>query len=435
MPDQKYLFSGWPEKPAPGNSDRGMRSWRAAQERLSLVAERIRLDAGTLDILRAPARSLTAAVPVRLDNGDIRVFAGYRVQHCLARGPGHGGIRYHPEVTLDGIRALAMGMTWKCAVVGIPFGGAAGGIACDPVQMSPREIERMTRRYVVEILPVIGPRMDILSPDVNTNPRVMAWILDTCGKVPGGFAPGVVTGKPAGLGGTIGRGEATARGCMHVLFVALKRLGIPARGLRVAVQGFGTVGGNLAKLLDDEGCRIVAASDIGGAVANPEGLDGGKLFRHVERAKTVEGYRGGEAIPPKDLFKVDCDVFVPAALGDAIGKEEASTLKARIVLEAANHPVLPEGDAVLDAKETLVIPDILAGAGGVVAAYFEWVQGLQGLFWNDREAGLKLRDVIEKAFAAVDEMSRKEKVSLRMAAHMIAVKRVEEALAARGLWP
>jgi len=399
------------------------------------VAKAINLDPGIYEILRKPKRSLIVSIPIKMDDGSIKVFTGYRVQHNLTRGPAKGGIRYHPDVTLDEVKALAMLMTFKCAVVGIPFGGAKGGIVCDPKKMSEGELERLTRRYTSEIVSIIGPEKDIPAPDVNTNPKVMAWIMDTYSMDVGYSVPGVVTGKPVSIGGSLGRSAATARGVMYTIFNAAKALGFDPLSQRFVIQGFGNVGGNLARLLFQEGCRIIAVSDIEGGIYNPKGLDPIKVSKTLKEFGSVIHFKDADKITNDELLTLDCDILVPAALEDQITEDNADKVKARLIAEAANGPTTPIADKILEDKGIFVIPDILANAGGVTVSYFEWVQGLQFYFWSEREVNLKLRDIMEKAFENVYRISREKKVSMRKAALMLAIERVAEATRIRGLYP
>ena len=399
------------------------------------VAKAIDLDSGIYEILRRPKRSLIVSCPIKMDNGSIKVFTGYRVQHNLTRGPAKGGIRYHPDVTLDEVKALAMLMSFKCAVVGIPFGGAKGGIVCDPSKMSEGELERLTRRYTSEIVSIIGPEKDIPAPDVNTNPKVMAWIMDTYSMDVGYSVPGVVTGKPISIGGSLGRSAATARGVMYTIFNAAKALGFDPLSQRFVIQGFGNVGGNLARLLFQEGCRIIAVSDIEGGIYNPKGLDPIKVSKTLKESGSVIHFKDADKITNDELLTLNCDILVPAALEDQITEDNADKIKARLIAEAANGPTTPIADKILEDKGIFVIPDILANAGGVTVSYFEWVQGLQFYFWSEREVNLKLRDIMEKAFENVYRISREKKVSMRKAALMLAIERVAEATRVRGLYP
>jgi glutamate dehydrogenase (NAD(P)+) len=409
--------------------------WQNALQQLRQVCGILKLDDGTFKVLSTPRKALIVSIPVKLDNGGLEVFEGYRVQHSTTRGPAKGGIRYHPDVTLDEIKALAMWMTWKCATVGLPFGGAKGGIACDPKKMSESELERMTRRYISEILPLIGPEKDIPAPDVNTNAQTMAWIMDTYSMNRGFPVPGVVTGKPIAIGGSAGREAATARGLMYTILFALKRLNKSPSGWKVAVQGFGNVGYWAAKLLHESDFTIVAVSSSKGGVYNEKGLDPEKVKAHYDKTGSVTGFSGAEEITNEELVELKCDILAPAALENVITKENAGKIKAFLVAEGANGPTTAEADSVLNDRGILVIPDILCNAGGVTVSYFEWVQALQEYYWTEREVNLKLRDIMERAFEAVYAQRIKRKVNMRQGAYCVAVSRVLEAHRLRGLYP
>ena len=409
--------------------------WRMAVEQLDEVAKEINLDEDIHQILRHTKRCLTVSIPVQMDNGKVEVFTGFRAHHNVTRGPAKGGIRYHPSVTLDEMKALAMWMTWKCAVVNIPYGGAKGGIICDPRKLSLREIERMTRRYVSEIISFIGPEKDIPAPDVNTNPQIMAWIMDTYSMDVGHSVPGVVTGKPISIGGSLGRNTATARGIMFSLTNAAKKLNIDLSIQRVAIQGYGNVGGNLARFLSELGCRIIAISDIEGGIYNPKGLDPNKVSLALKESGSVVGFNDADKITNQELLAIDCDILVPAALENEIHEDNADKVRAKLIAEAANGPITPQADRILEEKGIVIIPDILANAGGVTVSYFEWVQGLQAYFWTEREVNLRLRDIMQKAFDRVYDVSTKRKVTIRKAAYILAVESVAEATRARGIYP
>ncbi len=417
------------------SQDERFNPWHLAQAQLAQVAEKLGLDDGIHRVLAKPKRALIVSVPVKMDDGSLRVFEGYRVQHDLSRGPGKGGIRYHPDVTLDEVKALAMWMTWKTAVVGIPYGGAKGGIVCNPKEMLLGELERLTRRYTSEIIPIIGPQSDIPAPDVNTNPQTMAWIMDTYSMNVGHTVLGVVTGKPISTGGSLGRNEATARGCMFVIMSAAKAMDVSLAGLRVAVQGYGNAGSIAARLLHEQGCKIVGVSDSQGGVMNPHGLDPAAVSQHKQDNGTVATYADGDRITNDELITMDCDVLVPAALENQITEANAADIQAKIVAEAANGPTTLEADAILADKGVLVLPDILTNAGGVTVSYFEWVQGTQAYFWSEREVNLKLRDMMQRAFKQVHATAEEHNVSHRMAAQMLAVSRVAEAKTTRGIYP
>ncbi|HLJ82566.1 MAG TPA: Glu/Leu/Phe/Val dehydrogenase [Candidatus Eremiobacteraceae bacterium] len=409
--------------------------WEMAQAQLDDVAVLLGLDAGIHAFLRSPKRVLTVSVPCEMDDRSYRVFEGYRVQHNMSRGPAKGGIRFHPDVTLDEVKALAMWMSWKCALVDIPFGGAKGGIICDPKNMSMRELEHMTRRYTSEISIIIGPERDIPAPDVYTTPQIMAWIMDTFSMMRGYSIPGVVTGKPIAIGGSLGRDKATARGCMFVIDEALRELGISADGARVAIQGFGNAGLHAAELMNAAGYRIVAVSDSQGGIANAAGLDVKKLIAHKSETGSVVGFGGGDAMSNKDVLECECDVLIPAALEKVITGENAGRIKAKVVAEAANGPTLPEADSVLFDRGIMVLPDILANAGGVTVSYFEWVQDLQENFWDEEEVNARLKRTMVRAFKATYEKAKQHKINMRRGAYVLAVGRVAEATMLRGVYP
>jgi glutamate dehydrogenase (NAD(P)+) len=410
-------------------------AWETALAQLDEVAELMGLAPGVHETLRTPKRALIVSVPFRMDDGSTRVYQGYRVQHNITRGPAKGGIRYHPDVGLDEVKALAMWMTWKCAIAGIPFGGAKGGVAVDVKQHSRSELERMTRRYASEILPLIGPERDIPAPDMNTNEEVMAWIMDTYSTNKGYSVPGVVTGKPVSIGGSEGRGGATSRGVMFTMFSTLRQLGIAPEEVSVAIQGYGKVGGFAAQLLHDAGCRVVAVSDAEGGLYRERGLDPEALNRHKREAGTVVGYAGADAITNAQLLEVKCDVLVPAAVEGVITVKNADNVKARVVVEGANGPVTFEADKVLNDRGVFVVPDILANSGGVTVSYFEWVQDIQAYFWNLDQVNDRLRDIMERAFKEVYDLAQAKGLSMRQAAHWIGVSRVAEAHLTRGLFP
>jgi len=409
--------------------------YRIAQIQFDLAAEYLKLDPGVRQILRSPKRVLEVSIPTKMDNGQVKIFTGYRVQHNVARGPAKGGIRYHPNVTLDEVKALATWMTWKTATVNIPFGGAKGGVICDPKRMSKPELERMTRRYASEILPVIGPEQDIPAPDVYTDPQTMAWIMDTYSMMKGYSALGVVTGKPVSIGGSEGRKEATARGCLVVVEEACKLKKMPLRGASVAIQGFGNAGSLIARLFAEKKARIVAISDSRGGVTNPRGIDPLKAARYKERAGTVVGMPGTSRISNDELLTIKCDILIPAALENVITLNNVEQIKAKIVAEAANGPTTPHADEVLARKGILLLPDILTNAGGVTVSYFEWVQDLQSFFWSEGEVNSKLETVMRRAFLEVHEMARKHRTHMRTGAYVLSVGRVSDATLARGLFP
>jgi glutamate dehydrogenase (NAD(P)+) len=406
-----------------------------ARQQLDQVAERIHLESDVHERLRHCKRTLTVAVPTTLDDGTLRVFTGYRVHHNLARGPAKGGIRYHPGVSLDEVSALAMWMTWKCALMDIPFGGAKGGVVCNPKKMSLREIERMTRRLTSELMIILGPDKDIPAPDVNTNAQTMAWILDTYSVNVGHSVPSVVTGKPVSVGGSRGREEATGRGCVCTMREALAHLGMPMAGARVAVQGFGNVGRATVRLAHQAGARVVAVSDEWGGVYHPQGLDVVALIRHDQEAGRVGGFVHAEPLTNAELLELDCEVLIPAALGHQLTAANAGRVRARMVVEGANGPTTPAADRILEERGILLLPDILANAGGVTVSYFEWVQGLMEYFWTEEEVNERLERLMRQAFADVLRVSLREKVSMRLAAYMLAVSRVAEATRIRGKYP
>ncbi len=409
--------------------------YHMAVEQFEAAADKLNLSEDMREILRQPRLELAVNFPVRLDNGRIKTFTGYRVQHNVNRGPAKGGIRYSPDVTLDEVKALAMWMTWKCAVVGIPFGGAKGGVICDPKQMSPGELERLTRRYATEISIVIGPHSDIPAPDVNTNSQVMAWIMDTFSMHEGYSIPAVVTGKPLSIGGSEGRNDATATGVLFVTRQAAKRIGMPLKGARVSIQGYGNAGAIAARLFHNEGCKVVAVSDTSGGIYNESGLDPSSVLRYKQERGNVVSYPHAQRIGVQDVLEVPCDILVPAATEGVITVANAERVQARIVSEAANGPTTPEADRILFRKGTLVVPDILANAGGVTVSYFEWVQDLQSFFWGVEEITQKLEVIMNRAFAAVAEKADHGSCDMRLAANMLAISRVAEATQVRGIYP
>jgi len=406
-----------------------------ALERLDAVAERLGLDPQIHQHLRHPKRSLIVSVPILTDPGELEIFTGYRVQHSMTLGPSKGGIRYHPDVDLDEVTALAMLMTWKCALMSLPFGGAKGGVRCDPLKLSPRELERLTRRYASEIFLCIGPDRDIPAPDMGTNEQVMAWIMDTYSMQRGATVPGVVTSKPVLLGGSLGRVEATGRGVAFATAEAMAHLGLPLAGARVVVQGFGNVGSVAADLLSGMGCRVVAVSDVHGGIYNPDGLDIRELLALVRAGKAVREYPEGEAITNEELLELPCEILVPAALGGQFTAANAPAVQARLIVEGANGPTTGEADRVLQERGVFIVPDILANAGGVIVSYFEWVQDLQFFFWKEDEVNSRLRDILIGAFHRTLGVARQEGVDLRTAALMEAVSRVARATKLRGIYP
>lgn len=413
--------------------------WDTVLAQLDEVAERLNLNPGIHAILRQPERELIVSVPVMMDDGQIEVFTGYRVQHSSARGPCKGGLRYHPDVTLTEVRALAALMTWKCAVVGIPYGGAKGGVRCDPVRLSENELCRLTRRYTAMIMPIIGPKRDIPAPDVNTNPQVMAWIADTVSMLEFQTVIDIVTGKPVPLGGSLGRREATGRGVAIVTAELLRRKDRALSETTVAVQGYGNVGSSAATILHEMGCKIVGVSDITGGLYNPHGLDIPAINRHVAAHPHgwLEGYTGPgvDRITNEELLALDVDVLIPAALEHQIRADNAPDVRADFIVEGANGPTTREADEILNERGIIVVPDILANAGGVVVSYFEWVQDLQCFFWDEDEVNYHLKRIMVRSFDEVWRYSEGKGVPLRMGAYMLAVDRVAEALQSRGIFP
>ena len=428
------------QKPAPQAIPRiapreDLNPYRIAQIQFDIAAEHLKLEPGLRQILRTPKRVMEVSIPTKMDNGQVKVFTGFRVQHNIARGPAKGGLRYHPNVTLDEVRALAMWMTWKTATVNVPYGGAKGGVICDPKRMSKGELERMTRRLTSELLPIIGPERDVPAPDVYTDSQTMAWIMDTYSVTIGEAALGVVTGKPVSLGGSLGRNEATARGCLFAVEEACKVKKINLRGASVAIQGFGNAGATAAKLFAEKKARVIAISDSRGGVFNSRGIDPLKAMRYKERSGTVVGMPGTSRISNDDLLTLKCDILVPAALENVITLSNAELVKARIVAEAANGPTTPHADEVLARKGVFLVPDILANAGGVTVSYFEWAQDLQGYFWSEGEVNARLETVIKRAFHEVHDTARKHHTHMRTGAYILSVGRVADATIVRGLYP
>ena len=407
----------------------------AALRLFHIAAEHLHLDSGIREKLKWPKRELTVHFPVKMDDGTIQVFVGHRVQHNVTRGPAKGGIRYHPDVTLEEVRALAALMTWKCAVVNVPFGGAKGGVRCDPKKMSLRELEGLTRRYTTEISVFLGPESDIPAPDVYTNAQTMAWIMDTYSMHKGYSVPGVVTGKPIALGGSLGRKEATARGCVFTIQEAARELGLDLPRATAVIQGFGNAGSIAAMLLHELGVRIIAVSDSRGGAFNPKGIDPTRVLEHKGKTGTVATFSEADRISNQELLELPCDILVPAALEGVITKENAPRIKTRIMAEAANGPTTPEADPILFANNVYVIPDILANAGGVTVSYFEWVQNLEMLHWSEDDVNRRLRDIMTRSFQEVREIAAKERVDMRTAAYILAVGRVAEATLLRGVYP
>jgi len=408
---------------------------RIAAHYFDHAADRLNLKQDLRELLWRPRRALTLSLPVKMDDGTLRIFQAYRVQHNSARGPCKGGIRYHPNVTYEEVEALASWMTWKCAVVNVPFGGAKGGIICDPKRMSKGELERLTRRYAYELGPLIGPDRDIPAPDVYTDAQTMAWFMDTCAMMFRHSAPGSVTGKPTYLGGSHGRKEATARGCLFVIREACRVLGMDLSKATVAIQGFGNAGSIAAQLLAAEGATIVAVCDSKGGVHNEKGLLTEELLEHKHRTGTVTEFPGARPIGCEQVLEVPCDILIPAALENQITGENAHRIRARIVAEAANGPTTPAAHAVLNEKQIMVLPDVLANAGGVTVSYFEWVQDLQELFWEEDDVNSRLERVMVRAFQDVYETAQAHNTDLRTGSYILGVNRVLEAIEARGIWP
>ena len=409
--------------------------WHVAQQQFDLAADRLNLDPGLRRVLREPRRELTVHFPVKMDDGRVQVYTGYRVQHNLGRGPAKGGIRYHQDVTLDEIKALAMWMTWKCAVVSIPFGGGKGGVIVDPKKLSLKEVEALTRRFTTEIEVLIGPERDIPAPDVNTNAQVMAWMMDTYSMHHGYTVPGVVTGKPISLGGSEGRNEATARGTVYCIIEAAGHLGMDLDATRVVVQGFGNAGSIAARLIVAEGATVVAVSDSSGGIHKPDGLDIDRVIAWKAEHGTVVGFPGALEVSNTEILELECEILIPAALENQITSRNATQIKAKIVAEAANGPTTPDADAILYDRGVFLIPDILCNAGGVTVSYFEWVQDLNRDHWSETEVNTKLKEIMVKAFNEVLNRSKREDVSMRLAAYLVAVQRVADATALRGLYP
>jgi len=411
-------------------------TFRMACQQFDSIAEHLEIPAAERDRLKYPKRSLTVAVPIRRDDGSTQVFAGYRVQHHLTLGPTKGGLRYHPEVTLGEVAALAMWMSWKCALTGLPYGGAKGGITCDPTKMSRGELEHLTRRYTQEMIPFIGPQVDVMAPDLGTNEQTMAWMMDTYSMHEGHAVPSIVTGKPVSVGGSLGRREATGRGVAYLVNRATDTIGLDIAKSTAVVQGFGNVGSIAALSLARYGAKIIAVSDAFGGIHNANGLDLFALEKHMAATKSVVGFSQAEPITNEQLLLLPCDILVPAALERQITGANAGKIKCRILAEAANGPTTPEADAVLKQREEIfIIPDILCNAGGVVVSYFEWVQDLQSFFWGETEITDKLFRILETAYTQILAQSRKQKIPMRVSALSVGVKRVQEAKRIRGLFP
>ena len=410
-------------------------AYTVALENFDAAANVLGLNNDIREVIKYPERILTVSVPVRMEDGHIHRFEGHRVQHSTARGPAKGGIRFHPQVTLDEVKALATWMTWKCAVMNIPFGGGKGGVTCDPKHMTQGELERMTRRYTAGILPIIGPEKDIPAPDVYTNSQTMAWIMDTYSMTKGYTVPGVVTGKPISLGGSLGRNDATARGAFYTIEHACAHLKIQLKGATVVIQGFGNAGSFAADLLHNAGAKVLAVNDSTGGVYNKNGLDITALLLHKEKTGRVAGFKNAEAITSDQLLALECDILVPAALENSIHADNAAAVKTKIIAEAANGPITPAADRIMEAKGIFVIPDILCNAGGVTVSYFEWVQDVQHLFWDAQDVYTRLERVMKTSFADTLKIHLDHKVSMRIAANMLGIGRVAEAVKIRGVYP
>ncbi len=406
-----------------------------AKSQLRRVGEVFAIDPNLIRVLSQCKKGVEVSIPVSMDDGSTNVFIGYRVTHNIARGPSKGGIRYHGDVTLDEVKSLAMWMTWKCALMGLPFGGAKGGVVCDPKRLSVGELERLTRRYTSEIINDIGPERDIPAPDVGTDGRVMAWIFDTYSMNKGHSVLGVVTGKPLSVGGSLGRVEATARGSLYCIQALSQKQEKRVSEYSVAIQGFGNVGANLARLLHAEGATVVAVSDSQGGVYNPKGIDVPAALAHKQERGVLAGLANADAVTNEELVELPCDILAPCALEQVITEENADQVKATVICEGANGPVTPAGDAILEDRGVLVLPDVLANAGGVVVSYFEWVQGLQEYFWREDEVNAKLHDIVVRAFEETWHTRESYQTSLRMASYGLAVQRVAEATTTRGLYP
>ena len=412
-----------------------MNPYEMALVQLRHVAKRMKLDPNLHEVLKHPMRSLEVYLPVRMDNGTVRVFTGFRVQHSMARGPAKGGVRFHQNVTLDEVKALAMWMTWKCAIVGIPYGGAKGGVRVEPWKLSDGELERLTRRYASEILPFIGPESDVPAPDMNTDERIMAWIMNTYSVNREYSVPGVVTGKPMSIGGSLGRGGSTSRGVVYSALSAMRRMAMPIDGTRVAIQGFGKVGGFAAEVFHDAGFNVIAVSDYKGGVYNPRGLNPSALLRYRNEHGTVQGFPTTDAITNDELLTMDCDVLVPAALEDQITIENADRVRAKLIVEAANGPTQPDADHLLNDRGVTIVPDVLANSGGVTVSYFEWVQDIQAYFWSEDQVNQRLREIMDRSFDEVFTLAQEKGVRLRLAALALGIGRVADAHRARGLFP
>ncbi|MBM4053904.1 MAG: Glu/Leu/Phe/Val dehydrogenase [Planctomycetes bacterium] len=418
-----------PKKPKINNP------WQTALTQFNNVSKLMNLPEDIHQMLKNFSRILTVSVPVRMDNGTIASFEGFRVQHCSARGPYKGGIRYHPELTLEDLKALAMEMTWKCSLTDVPFGGAKGGVVCDPKKLSPGELERITRRYTYAIQPIIGTDMDIPAPDVNTNEQTMAWMMDTYSMNKGFCSPGIVTGKPLNIGGSLGRADATGLGIAYTTASAIRQNKKPLKNQKVVIQGYGNVGSAAGKFLEEMGCRIVAVSNSTGGIYNPGGLSHNTVMAYYRENGSFKHFPRAENITNAELLELPCDILIPAAMGSQITKENAGRIRAKLIVEGANGPTTPEADEILSLKKITIVPDILANAGGVIVSYFEWVQDAQSYFWCKNEVNVKLRMLLERSFNDVYLFAQKNKCSLRTSAMMLAIKKVADAIAVRGLYP
>lgn len=410
-------------------------AWQTALAQLDCVAKLTMLPEDIHQILRNFDRILTVSVPVRMDDGFMRIFTGFRVQHNASRGPYKGGIRYHPELTLDDLKALAMEMTWKCSLAGVPFGGAKGGVICNPKTFSKSELERLTRRYTYAIMPIIGIEKDIPAPDVNTNEQIMAWMMDTYSTNNGYCTPGIVTGKPVNIGGSLGRTDATGLGIAFTIASAIKHKKMNLKGLKVVIQGYGNVGSAVGKFLGEMGCKIIAVSSSKGGICNPKGLSHDALVDYYKKNGSFEHFPHAEDVTNESLLELPCDVLVPAAMGNQITRENADKIKTKMVVEGANGPTTTEADQILAERKIPVVPDILANAGGVIVSYFEWVQDVQCYFWCEHEVNTRLKNLMDRSYEEVHTLSREKKLNMRTAAMMIAVKKVADAITVRGIYP
>jgi glutamate dehydrogenase/leucine dehydrogenase len=410
-------------------------SWQTVLIQLDTVSKLMTLSESIYQILRNFDRILSVSVPIHMDDGSMRVFNGFRVQHNASRGPYKGGIRYHPDLTLEDLKALAMEMTWKCSLVGVPFGGAKGGIICDPKTLSKKELEKLTRRYTYAIMPIIGMEKDIPAPDVNTNEQIMAWMMDAYSQNNGYCTPGIVTGKPLNIGGSLGRKDATGHGIACTVLNAVRSMKINSKGLTVVIQGYGNVGSAAGKFLSGLGCKIIAVSSSKGGIYNPDGLDHSVLMKYYKENGSFEHFPHAEGVTNAALLELPCDVLIPAALGNQITKENAGRVKAKMIVEGANGPTTPEADSVLIERKIPVVPDILANSGGVIVSYFEWVQDVQCFFWSEKEVNTRLKDLLDRAYEGVFHLSQEKGFNFRMAAMVLAVKKVADAISIRGVYP